>query len=60
MAGAPCPIELMKRVVRRNALPEMTILYGQTESSPVITMSRVDDPIELRVSTVGAAWPIQK
>ncbi len=53
MAGAPCPIEVMKRVVNEMHAPEMTIMYGQTESSPVITMSCVDDSLELRVSTVG-------
>ena len=55
MAGAPCPIEIMRRVADRMHAREMTIAYGQTESSPVITMSRVDDPMELRVTTVGAA-----
>jgi fatty-acyl-CoA synthase len=55
MAGAPCPIEVMKRVVNEMHCPEMTIMYGQTETSPVITMSSVDDTPELRVSTVGAA-----
>lgn len=53
MAGAPCPIEVMKRVVNEMHCPQMTIMYGQTESSPVITMSSVDDSMELRVSTVG-------
>ena len=55
MAGAPCPIEIMRRVADRMHCREMTIAYGQTESSPVITMSRVDDPMELRVTTVGTA-----
>ena len=55
MAGAPCPIEIMRKVAGRMHCPEMTIAYGQTESSPVITMSRVDDPMETRVTTVGAA-----
>jgi len=55
MAGAPCPIEVMKRVVSEMHCPQMTIMYGQTESSPVITMSSVDDSMELRVSTVGCA-----
>ncbi len=55
MAGAPCPIEIMKRVVEDMHCPQMTIMYGQTESSPVITMATVDDSIERRVSTVGAA-----
>jgi fatty-acyl-CoA synthase len=55
MAGAPCPIEIMKRVVHEMHCPEMTIMYGQTESSPVITMSSVDDSLDRRVSTVGRA-----
>ncbi|MBI3664793.1 MAG: AMP-binding protein [Acidobacteria bacterium] len=53
MAGAPCPIEVMKRVVDQMHCREMTIAYGQTETSPGITMSHVDDSLELRVSTVG-------
>jgi fatty-acyl-CoA synthase len=55
MAGAPCPIEIMRKVAERMHCPEMTIAYGQTESSPVITMSGVDDPLTTRVTTVGAA-----
>jgi fatty-acyl-CoA synthase len=54
MSGAPCPIELMKHVGERMHIERMTIPYGQTESSPVITMSNIDDPFELRVTTVGA------
>jgi fatty-acyl-CoA synthase len=57
MAGAPCPIETMKRVMTEMHCPEITIAYGQTESSPVSLMSRVDDSIELRVQTVGRAMP---
>lgn len=57
MAGAPCPIEIMKRVMAEMHCPEITIVYGQTESSPVITGSMVDDPIDIRVSTVGCAFP---
>jgi fatty-acyl-CoA synthase len=57
MAGAPCPIEVMKRVVNEMNCPQMTIMYGQTESSPVITMSSADDSLDLRVSTVGCACP---
>jgi fatty-acyl-CoA synthase len=57
MAGAPCPIETMKRVMNEMHCHEITIAYGQTESSPVSTMSRVDDSIEIRVQTVGAAMP---
>ncbi len=55
MAGAPCPIEVMKQVVNDMHCPQMTIMYGQTESSPVITMASVDDSVERRVSTVGCA-----
>jgi fatty-acyl-CoA synthase len=57
MAGSPCPIEVMKRAIRDMNLSEITIAYGQTESSPVITQTRTDDPIELRVATVGRALP---
>jgi len=57
MAGAPCPIEIMRRVVDQMHCREMTIAYGQTETSPGITMSKVDDSLELRVSTVGCALP---
>lgn len=57
MAGSPCPIETMKQVVERMGMKEVTITYGQTEASPAITMTRVDDPIELRVTTVGRSIP---
>jgi fatty-acyl-CoA synthase len=57
MAGAPCPIELMKRVVSEMHCRELTICYGQTESSPVITMSATDDDLDVRVSTVGRPLP---
>jgi fatty-acyl-CoA synthase len=57
MAGAPCPIEVMKAVVDKMGAREICITYGQTESSPGITMTRTDDPIELRVSTVGKSLP---
>ena len=57
MAGSPCPIEVMKRVIRDMDCPQMTIMYGQTEASPVVTASGVDDPLEIRVSTVGRAMP---
>lgn len=57
MAGAPCPIEVMRRVIAGMHCGEMTIAYGQTESSPVITQSRADDSIEKRVGTVGCAMP---
>ena len=49
MSGAPCPIELMKRAAEKMHIERMVIPYGQTETSPVITMSRVDDPFDLRV-----------
>jgi fatty-acyl-CoA synthase len=57
MAGSPCPIEVMKRVVERMHCSEITIAYGQTESSPVITQTCVDDSIERRVASVGRALP---
>ena len=57
MAGAPCPIEVMNQVVERMGAKEITIAYGQTECSPVVTMTRTDDPIELRVTTVGKPLP---
>lgn len=57
MSGAPCPIELMKRVLHDMHIPELVIAYGQTESSPVVTMSDADDAIEIRVNTVGRAMP---
>jgi fatty-acyl-CoA synthase len=53
MAGAPCPIEVMRQVLDRLHVPEVTICYGMTETSPVSFQSAVDDDIELRVSTVG-------
>ena len=57
MAGSVCPVEVMKRVVNDMNMSEITIVFGQTESSPGITQSRTDDPIELRVATVGRALP---
>ncbi|RFU60576.1 AMP-binding protein [Peribacillus glennii] len=57
MAGSNCPIEVMKNVVGKMGATEITIAYGQTEASPVITQTRTDDPIELRVSSVGRALP---
>jgi fatty-acyl-CoA synthase len=53
MSGAPCPVEIMKRVMNEMHCAEITIVYGQTESSPVISGSMVDDSMERRVSTVG-------
>jgi fatty-acyl-CoA synthase len=54
MSGAPCPIELMKRVGELLHMERMTIPYGQTESSPVISMASLDDPFEKRMMTVGS------
>ena len=57
MAGSPCPIETMKQVVETMGASEITITYGQTESAPAITMTRTNDPIDLRVTTVGRNIP---
>ena len=57
MAGSNCPIEVMKKVNSQMHASEITIAYGQTESSPVITQTRTDDAIELRVATVGRSLP---
>ena len=57
MAGSPCPIELMRRVSTEMGAREITIGYGQTEASPLITQTRHDDPIELRVGTIGRPLP---
>jgi fatty-acyl-CoA synthase len=57
MAGAPCPIEVMKRVRTDMHMSEVTIACGMTETSPVSTQTAVDDPVEKRVSTVGRAHP---
>ncbi|QDT51093.1 Long-chain-fatty-acid--CoA ligase [Symmachiella dynata] len=57
MAGSPCPIEVMQRVVDELGAREITIAYGLTEASPVITQTRTDDPLELRVKTVGRPLP---
>jgi fatty-acyl-CoA synthase len=57
MAGAPCPIEVMKRVQRDMHMGEVTIAYGMTETSPVSFQSATDDPVEKRVATVGRVLP---
>ncbi|MDC3415038.1 AMP-binding protein [Terrihalobacillus insolitus] len=57
MAGSICPMEVMKSVIDKMGADEITIAYGQTESSPVITQTRTNDPIELKVSSVGKAHP---
>jgi fatty-acyl-CoA synthase len=57
MAGSPCPVEVMKKVQSVMHMPEVTICYGMTETSPVSTQSLLDDPLEKRVSTVGRVHP---
>ncbi len=57
MAGSPCPVEVMKRVVSEMHMAEVTIAYGMTETSPVSTQTRRDDDLERRVSTVGTVHP---
>jgi fatty-acyl-CoA synthase len=57
MAGAPCPVEVMKRVVTEMNMSEVAISYGMTETSPVSTMTRVDDDLARRTETVGRAMP---
>lgn len=57
MAGSPCPTEVMKRVIEHMGISQITIAYGQTETAPVLTQTRVDDPLELRVESVGKALP---
>ena len=57
MAGSPCPIEVMKRVIGKMNMAEVTIAYGMTETSPVSFQSGTDDPIDRRVSTVGRIQP---
>jgi len=60
MAGAPCPIEVMKQVIDRMHMKDILIGYGQTEVSPIATMTRPDDPIQRRVATVGRVLPHQE
>src|SRR5579864_4675470 len=57
MAGSPCPIEVMRQVIGRMHMDQVTICYGMTETSPVSTQTTADDPLELRVSTVGRVHP---
>lgn len=57
MAGAPCPVDLMRRVVGRLHMPEVAIGYGMTETSPISTLSARDDSLEDRVGTVGRVMP---
>jgi fatty-acyl-CoA synthase len=60
MAGAPCPVEVMKRVVHEMHCPEITIACGMTETSPVCNMTEIDDSLELRCGTVGKVMPHQE
>jgi fatty-acyl-CoA synthase len=57
MAGSPCPVEVMKKVQKDMHMPEITICYGMTETSPVSTQSQTDDPLDKRVATVGCVHP---
>ncbi|HEX6836098.1 MAG TPA: AMP-binding protein [Polyangia bacterium] len=57
MAGSPCPVEIMKQVLGKMHIPQMTICYGMTETSPVSTQTAPDDPVELRVGSVGRVHP---
>jgi fatty-acyl-CoA synthase len=57
MAGSPCPIEVMKQVIERLHIPEITIAYGMTETSPASFQGALDDPVSRRVSTVGRVHP---
>lgn len=57
MAGSPCPVKVMQEVVDKMNMKEITIVYGQTEASPGCTQSRIDDPLEVRVNTVGRPLP---
>lgn len=57
MAGSPCPINTMKQVIDKMYMKEVTICYGLTEASPVITQTRIEDDIKKRVETVGRAMP---
>ncbi|MER7015553.1 AMP-binding protein [Saccharopolyspora sp. NPDC000359] len=57
MAGSPCPVEVMKQVIDRMGMREVSICYGMTETSPVSTQTRADDSLERRVSTVGRVGP---
>ncbi len=57
MAGSPCPIKVMRQVIEQMNMKEVTICYGLTEGSPVITQTRTDDDIQKKVETVGKAMP---
>jgi fatty-acyl-CoA synthase len=57
MAGSPCPVRVMRDVIEKMNMKDITICYGLTEASPVMTQTRVDDPVAKRVETVGRAMP---
>jgi fatty-acyl-CoA synthase len=57
MAGSPCPIEVMRAVNERMHMTDIVIVYGQTETSPGVTMTTTNDPLDKRVSTVGRVFP---
>ncbi|MCV6985621.1 AMP-binding protein [Mycobacterium shinjukuense] len=57
MAGSPCPVEVMRQVIERMHMPEVSICYGMTETSPVATQTRTDDSLQQRVGTVGRVGP---
>ena len=57
MAGSPCPVEVMKAVIERLHMPDVTIAYGMTETSPVSFQTALDDPLDRRVSTIGRVQP---
>jgi fatty-acyl-CoA synthase len=57
MAGAPCPVEVMRKVIEHMHMPEVSICYGMTETAPVSTQTRTDDALERRVGTVGRVGP---
>ena len=60
MAGSPCPVKVMRDVIDKMHMPEITITYGQTEASPACTMTTVDDSLEIRVNTVGRELPFME
>ena len=57
MAGSPCPVEVMKQVNQKMNMSEIVIVYGQTETSPGVTMTTTKDPLDRRVTTIGRAFP---
>ncbi|MDQ2744126.1 MAG: AMP-binding protein, partial [Chloroflexota bacterium] len=57
MAGSPCPIEVMRRVISEMHMEDVTICYGMTETSPVSAQTTIDDPVEMRVASVGRVHP---